>query len=202
MIPGSLNTPMMAGAAGPVEAELTWSSNGDTNGLFYYLGTEGGTTSWSNPSERTTNDEYKVTTDYLNVFNTSYLPPEATDRLGEGDNGGTHIYHSTNTNGSWVSFELADGVTLQVDRVTLRNRDFHAHLLKNIKVQGSTDGGSNWTDLWVNSSTWGRDAWNGVTVSDTTEYSSFRVLQNGTDSSNYYYLTVAEIELYGTLTIE
>ncbi|MEH2445790.1 MAG: hypothetical protein V7K18_08400 [Nostoc sp.] len=180
------------GSTGTTNKTLTFSSNGDTNGLFYWLGTAKGTKAWLNPDG----------TDLLNATASSTGFGTVHSLCDQAD---TEFYTNSNSN-SWVKFQILSG-KLKCNYYSIRNRyrsDSDAqHSLRNWKLQGSNDDAI-WVDLDTRINNTFLDTsskWLSLPVSPTTAaYSYFRILQNGVNSNNYDYLCLGEVELYGEYT--
>ena len=166
--------------------QLTFSSSGDANGLAYFLGTNKGVATWQNPSSNGLN---------LTASSTGAGSlPTLTDRQP------SEFYTGSETN-AWVKIGLAAGA-LRCNYYSLRNRNGNDHYLRNWKLQGSNDDAV-WTDLntQTNNTTLNSPSqWLSLPVTSTVAYKFFRILQTNVNSSNYYYLCLGELELYGTYT--
>ncbi|QHG15809.1 discoidin domain-containing protein [Nostoc sp. ATCC 53789] len=174
------------GGSGTDETALTYSSNGDDNGLFYYLGTNGKTTFWVNPA----------TTSALIVTASS---TEGGSPVGLSDRSASEYYSNISAN-NWIKYQIDTGKKLKCNYYSIRSRANNVdYYPRNWILQGSNDG-STWTDLdtQVNNTTISSiSQWLSLPVTSTTAYSYFRLLQNGVDSSGVGYLCLGEIELYG-----
>jgi hypothetical protein len=164
---------------------LTYSSPGDTNGLFYYLGTDGLTTSWSNPTPS------KVTF----IGNSLYTPSLATNRI---TNDGADAVQATNPPN--FTIDIGTSRILLLNRYTIycRNNSYRASTWK---VEGSNDNG-NFTLIHNQSSTfdWGSGTWyTSPNITSDTAYRYFKfTLLTGTNGGGES--DINEIELYGDLT--
>ena len=167
---------------------LSFLSSGDTNGLFYYLGTEKLTVSFSSPSER------GVT---LTANGVAYGSPTAVvDR-----SDGSFFFPPESQNGSWVVFHLTEGA-LKCNYYSIKTRvGYGGYYPRNWKFQGSTDGNT-WIDLDIQNEnqTLNSDGqWLSLPVStNTSSYNYFRLITTGNDSSGAKLLVLNEVELYGT----
>lgn len=164
---------------------LSYVSNEDTNGLFYYIGTTGLTVAWTNPST-----SGQVTASSSGDFNGSYSPTRTTDRTDD------YPWHS-NGAASWIKFDLGQ-YRIKVSDYTLRTRlDYqYGNWLSDWVVEGSNDD-SAWTAI---------DTRNGqsYTYSTTTLYTTtptvgYRYLRIRDTSANSH-MVIGEIEFYGLLT--
>ena len=163
---------------------LTYSSNGDVNGLFYWLGTSNGVNPWINPAN-------------VNMLATasSTLKGDVNSLCDRTD---AEFYTYDSPNG-WVKFQILSG-KLKCNYYSIRNRhDDTNHLLRNWKLQGSNDD-ANWTDIDTqvdNSFLKVTSQWLSLPVSSVTPYSYFRIFKNGVNSNGASYLCLSEVELYG-----
>ncbi|MEH2322051.1 MAG: hypothetical protein V7K32_00310 [Nostoc sp.] len=164
---------------------LNFVSNGDASGLFYYLGTNKGTSNWINPAGTSVN----VTASSTEAGN----PTSLIDRQGS-------EWFSHPIANSWVSFAITSGKLL-CNYYSIRSRATNTdYYPRNWKLQGSNDGAT-WIDLdiQVNNETLNAvSQWLSLPVSSNTSYSNFRIIQNGLDSSNADYFCLGEFELYGS----
>lgn len=181
------------GPGGDPALDLVWTANGDTDGLFHYLGTNGDTVAFVNPA---TNG--KVIVSALTSYSGALGPENVTDR-------GAGLYHSAYPGdgpGQWIAWDLGTN-RFEPSRYTLRARgDTPAHLPRSWKLQGSDDGAA-WTDLDTVTDDARLNAvgvWGAFDVEASgTTYRYLRLLQTGPSSDGLHYLSLGEIELYGTL---
>lgn len=169
-------------------ADFTWISNGDTNGIFYFIGQNFGRGTWSNPvSSRVTGS---VSGTYAGTI------ADVTDR-----SAGQMI--TNNAVSSWLKWDFGAS-KLRITDYSLRGRldNGGAASPRNWKLQGSNDN-SNWTDLDEqidNPIFSGQGIWTHLVVSNLTgSWRYVRLLQTGLNNEGDYYLTASEIEFYGTL---
>ncbi|MEH1874127.1 hypothetical protein [Nostoc sp.] len=163
---------------------LTFANNGDSNGLFYYLGTNKGLSVWSNPAG--------------NILTVVASSTESGNAISLVDRQNSEWFSHPVAN-SWVSFGLVSGKLLcNYYSICSRanNTDYYP---RNWALQGSNDN-TTWIDLDVqinNQSLNSVSQWLSLPVNSNTSYSNFRLLQNGLDSSNADYFCLGEVELYG-----
>jgi hypothetical protein len=184
-------------------ANFVWVSNGDTNGVVYYLGTAGGTTGFLSPFSAN-----------IGIV-ASGLGGGVYDVWVDRGNG---LFYTPNTAGSWVAFDLGIGVgagkTLAMTDYVLKTRgDFDADHLRNWEMQGSNSVGS-WDFTGVQAATWttidtrssdttlsGTNTFGHFILSATSApYRYFRLLMTGLSSSSTNNLTAGEIDFYGNYT--
>lgn len=171
---------------------LVFSSHGDTNGLFYYLGTTFGTTAWANPF---TLGFVGFTPVPDGKFNNSVtdLPQNYVNRST------THVDTSGTAPLSYI-IDLRYGNSLILDRFAYRYRSDSTSFTPTAwTVEGSNDN-STWTLVltvtgqtpalggWVSSTTTGQ--------ATTTAYRYWRVKQTASDQTGFF--TTGQIEMYGT----
>ncbi len=179
---------------------FTYVSNGDANGVIYAIGTNFGAEGFSNP--HTTGRIVAVRSS--NGLGTA---ADLTDRA-------TNDTFSNDVANSWIAVDLGVTRTLVLTKYTLRNRTTADRAIRNWKMQGTNTSASNsvadieaatWTDIdtRINDTSMAAtaDQFATYTVTGTpAAYRYLRFLQNGTNSGADNYLTMAEIEFYGTLT--
>lgn len=174
----------LSGEEEPAVTPLDYVSNGDDNGLFYFLGTDLGTTQWANPA----GNNLTATASSTENGSANLL----TDRQNS-------EFWTTQVANSWVRFQILTG-KLKCNYYSLRTRGTNPdYYPRNWILQGSNDG-STWIDLdaQVNNTTLSAPGqWLSLPVSTNDSYSYFRLLQNGLNSSNSHYFCLGEIELYG-----
>lgn len=167
--------------------QLNYVSDGDANGVFYYLGTNKGNTSWSNPSGNTL---------VVSASSIGYGDPSSlVNRQGD-------KFWTANSGNSWVKFHIQRG-KFNCNYYSIKSRTNDSdYYPRNWILQGSNDDNS-WTDLntQVNNTTLtSAGQWLSLPVNISGVFSSFRLIQNGLDSSSYDYLCLDEVELYGVFT--
>lgn len=180
---------LVASGGGGSGTTFTFASFGDQNGLFYYIGTNGGTQAWVNPSEY--DSPVAVTWSQLVDGTRWYI----TDR-------NSAQYAAGFGSGNTVTIDLGASRAFKPTYYTLRHINSGDYILRNWKLRGSNDN-STWTDLDVrtNDTTMsGALSWGGFTV--TAAPAAYRYLQiqlTGPESSGTNYLYLNEIEFYGVL---
>lgn len=169
---------------------LTYSSQGDTNGLIHYLGTNGGTTAFANPSG----------------------PGGLVVMAGPGlDNGYSAIYNGTdeddNTDalvsgvGQYWGIDLGPNRTIAVDTYTMRSRHDSNEWAQEWVLEGRNDTESAWTTIDSQAAqNFGAAAtWKTYSPGDTTAYRMVR-FRFPTDTDNVAARNMfSRVEFYGTL---
>lgn len=172
--------------------QLTFVSNGDANGVCYWLGTNYGAQAWSNP-----HTAGRVTVSKsANIGGNFDFVERMVDRV-------SNEVLTADTSNSWIQIDLGAKNTLEVNYYSLQGRDgsFDANYLRNWKLQGSNDN-VNWIDINTqsNNNTHQRGVWVSIPVpNQTTSYRFLRILQTGLNSDNNNYLALSEFEFYGKL---
>lgn len=165
--------------------ELTFASNGDTNGLFYYLGTSQLTQTWANPHP---------TQIFTTVSGTNFDGAPLTDRQQTGAS-----FYTDNVPSSFMRVDLGLGLKFAPNYYTLQVPD--TYIPRSWNLQGSNDN-TTWDDLHVVlNQTYSAFQWVGAVVSPPDRYRYFRVLQTGLNQIGDNFLVISELELYGTLYI-
>jgi hypothetical protein len=173
---------------------LTYASDGDTNGLNYFLGTQYGTTTWANPFPAS-GQSGNTWTNILSsiVMSVSGYLGGQTDPPGITDRAVSHVHVSST--GHWVKWDFGVNGSMVVTYWNLQNRDNSADGATSVSCEGSNDG-TTWVLLNQNTARSAAiNVWAGGVVTDPTAYRYVRIRKNvDTD-----YFTIGEIELYGTL---
>lgn len=174
----------------PTVVDRTYASDGDINGVFYYLGTNNGTTTWINPA---TNGRVVFSNNSGTLTSGSFAL--LTDRT-------TGTLIGSNSVGSWIQVDLR-AYELRCNRYSIRNITSTSNNLRNWQFQGSKDGLS-WVTLDTqisNTSITVASAWYNFPVTNNGFYRYFRILSTGLDSSSNNYISIGELELYGKLRV-
>lgn len=168
--------------------DLNYLSSGDANGLFYWLGTNGKTTVFSNPH---TDGKLFISASSVGAGTVAQLCDRQDSQ-----------FFTDSVNGSWIKITLPVGKNLKLNYYSIKTRNqssgYHP---KNWKLQGSNDD-STWIDLdnQVNNTTLTNNSqWLSLPVNTNTAYRHWRILVTGFNSSNFYHLVLGEVEFYGQL---
>ena len=169
---------------------LTYSSNGDMNGLFYWLGTQGNTQPYTNPA---TSGIVKATSS--SSLNDSWIASNLTDR-------GTGIAHTQNEPNAYFEYDLGPNYKLILNFYTLKGRDDAPyHLPRGWTYRVSNDE-STWVDIDAqnNNASINQGTWAAMPVANQSlGYRYGRIVQTGYDSQGAQYFVLGEWEFYGTL---
>lgn len=180
---------------------FTYVSDGDANGIFYFIGRNLGTAAWTNPD----------TAAYLVSVRSSDNGGTANDLV----NRAAENTYSLNAANSWIAVDLGAGRSAVVSDYSLRLRNVvDTRAMRNWKLQGTNTSASNsvadldaatWTDIdtRVGDTTMAASSgsWGFYTVPGSPSgYRYLRILQNGVNGLGDNYLTLCEWELYGVLS--
>lgn len=167
---------------------LPWTSDG-YNGLINYLGTDGGTVSFSNPHPS------KITASQSSDQDGQRLAYRGIDHLIFAD---SNESHTSRANNSWWKLDLGVGKSIKLERFGILGRSSMERHPRSFKIQGSNDD-SAWTDLLTvsgdgpDNGTW----WSGQ-VGNSSTYRYIRVLQTGGHSTFHDdHLVLGDVELWG-----
>ena len=179
---------------------LTYVSDGDANGLIYFLGTNSLTSAFSNP---VTNGAILVAASST----TSATPPDVlTNRVSDG-------WFSTDSVNSWVAWDL--NRMISISKYTIRNRPDPDRSPQNWILEG-TNTISAFTLSGLNAATWTPidTRTNDATLTTAAQY--YTLTANGSTASYRYlrmrnfgnnsrgpadnYFTLNEIEFYGLIS--
>ena len=167
---------------------LTYISDGDTKGLFYYLGTNKNTVSWVNPQP----SKIEVSASSVQFGNVATLS----------DRQDTEFYTTTGGQDGWVKVHILTG-KLKCNHYSIRNRYRYDNdagsALRNWKLQGSNND-IDWVDLDIqtnNTSLIASSQWLTLSSISSESYCYFRLLETGVNSSGNYAICLSEIEVYG-----
>ena len=187
----SLRSLMDAEAGNEVNREFIYQSDFDTNGIIYYLGSQGGTAAWTNPADL---GAVEITSTEL-----------ATNSLSTASFIGREVVRCVTRNVASAFFCVdLKTHTVRPTKYTLRHySSWDTEALRNWRFEASLDG-SSWqllrehsADTALNgrgsSSTWD------IPTSVSGAFRYFRILQTGPNSNQNLYLACSGFELYGTL---
>lgn len=177
---------------------FTYASNGDTNGIVYYLGTLGLTAPFVNPD----------TLGQMRAMRSSDGNGSRTDLTSRLGGLNTHTLSVVN---SWIGVDIGSNRFLTPNKYTLRNRGQFGttNWAGDWVFQGSNNVGGITVADW-NAATWvdiqtvtgntdlsNNDAYTAQNVGVSAPYRFFRWMMTGSDNLGSYYFTVENLELYG-----
>lgn len=171
---------------------LTYVSDGDNNGVCYWIGTDYGAKAWTNPhaANRVTISKSGDAEPQFNFV--ERLVDRAENSVG-----------TNSAINSWIKIDLGNTNKLAIDYYSLRGRadQYNDNHLQTWKLQGSNDDTA-WTDIdnQTNNPVTPSN-WKSIAVANqTASYRYLRILITGVTSNNAYFLVLGEFEFYGTLT--
>jgi hypothetical protein len=169
---------------------LTYQSNGDDNGLFYWLGSAGKTATWTNPA---TSGKIIATQSSVSSNNLQFGAAGCCDRNNE-------VAHSAGGSQDWWQWDLGNARLTPTRYVYRSRRDYDGYHLSNWRVQGRILETDEWTDLDTqnsNNSTQGIGLYFSRSLDGITTGYRFLRFQNLVGG----YLTGSMVEFYGDLYI-
>ena len=164
---------------------LTFQSPNDTNGVFYWIGTNKGTTVWQNPTNRGL------------VISVSSTGSGSLESLVDRQN--SEFYTESNSE-YWVKIKLPGTAKLNCNYYLIKTRSASSNYYpRNWKLQGSNND-STWIDLDIQSNNTtlnSNSQWLSIALNCGVSYNYFKLLTTGINSSGSYHFVLGEIELYG-----
>ena len=181
--------------------DLVFSAPFDTNGVLYYIATDGGKRAYSNPHAAGLVVAYVSST--AATFSGMSIPEKFVAHAHA-----TPVFCFTkNVAHSWMAVDLGEGRALKAEHYCLRSDDNSIdYRLRDWELQGSNDG-QTWTmlrrhanDTQLAVTSMSEAAWSIEPIADGIAYRHFRIFQTGQNSGGTNHLMCAGIELYGKLT--
>jgi hypothetical protein len=195
---------LLASADNFVDA-LVRAADGETNGLFYWLGTNRGAQAWSNPAGAGGPVVVSVSSSNPYDFNGPWVvPSEVSGRNGRGAH---EEWASTQTPGQWIKWDLGATHRMVVTEYALmRYADFSpTQQVAHWKLQGSNNN-IDWTDLDARdvtdqdpADTWRRLVLAAPDPGTGTGWRYLRLLSTGPNTGGADQFVLSEAEFYGTL---
>lgn len=171
-----------------MDFQLSFVSAGDSNGVFYYIGTTENTLPWVSPTSKGL------------IVNASSI---GSGSLGDLVNRNNSSFYTNSEVNSFVSFFLGGTRKLKCNYYCIETRaDSSDYYPRSWKLQASNDGNT-WIDLdtQVNNTILNSvNQWLALPVSSSVAYSYFRICTTGDNSAGYRHLVLGEVELYGAYT--
>ncbi|MFK0733478.1 MAG: discoidin domain-containing protein [Gloeotrichia echinulata HAB0833] len=179
---------LLAGLSGgnTSSVQCNFVSVGDANGIVSWIGTNGKTTAFSDPTSKITVSSSSVLGDLAFTRAFQRVPSLA---------------HSNNGGNQWVQVDFL-GRKVSLTHYTIQGRnDDNYHHLRNWVLQGSNDGVNfDVLDTRTNNSSINRSSWFlGVLGTSSNYYRYIRLTQTGANSEGDSYLTMGQMEFYGGL---
>ena len=185
----------------PASVTLTYDSDGDVNGVVYWLGTRAG--AFAPPVPDTAQATSAVGTELRMDASSVYPDPSFTLRNAVNRGANNNAFESQDVSGSWIRLDFLSR-KLKPNRYSVRARPDSANwFLRSWVLEGSNDA-SAWTalDTRVNDTTINaQGAWGTFTCVATEFYKYIRLRQTGVTAQGSHFLAIGEIELYGQLTL-
>lgn len=169
---------------------LTYASDGDTNGLFYYAGTLGGKAAWQNPAA----------INQIVISMSSAYSSQNNDATQLTNRQPSSAIATSDTPGSFYQIYI-NYYAITPNYYSLRARDYPANNPTGWIIKASVDG-STWdtldtvSNLPLAQNQWISRALTGVTKS----YRFFQIVENGLSSSGDNIFCIGEFEVYGIAT--
>lgn len=164
---------------------LNYVSDGDVNGLLYWLGTNEGVSAWVNPQS---NSKIVVTSTTLSFGSMLNISDRTTTRIG-----------TDNATNAFVQIEIVGAKKLNCNFYSIRTQISNSEHLRSWRLEGSNDNLS-WVvlDTQTNNTTLNSEsAWVSLPATSTTHYKYFKVIQTALNSTGFSSLWLGELELYG-----
>jgi len=180
---------------------LSYTSDGDINGLFYYLGTTKLTAAFTNPQFNGSITAVASSTEGGSVQLLS-------DRT-------SNQFYSNNAANSWVAFNITDNSKIAISKYTIRSRPSNASQQLRSWVLEGTNTVTTFDVTGINAATWvpidtrnndatlvNADQYYTLTANgSTTPFRYLRFRQTGLNASSADYLVLGELEFYGIFSI-
>jgi hypothetical protein len=177
--------------------QLFYQSNGDTNGVFYFMGRQYGSAAWANPGAKTNTDvgamqvaanctAFNSTHGWLSGVN---YQSAVADRV-------ANLFHTDNSiSNPYVIVDLIAATLIPNGVNMMQRNDFNASIA-DLTVDGGNTPLGPWTRLLTaGAMTAGQGVWTFFTI--PAQALAFRYIKCSTSST---YLHCGELELYGALT--
>lgn len=177
---------------------FTFSSFGDTNGLFYYLGKKP-TGIWNNPY---TSNQIRI---IFETIGNGYLEMIV--------NRNESVVHSINSSNQFVMFDIGENKKINLSNITIQHSNQHnGFYLRNFKIRGSNNliyrsnyaiDSVTWTDIAIftnNTLINSISGWGNFVIPQNQPYNKYRWIQIINLDSGI--LMFGEIEFYGKLFLD
>lgn len=166
---------------------LTYTSDGDTNGVFYWLGTSYGAGNWVNP----------YTANRLAITYSSILGGQSpVESLVDRQPSHFHTVSGPAGTNHFIEFDLLSGNKLALNHWTYRSRDNAPQNIPDRLILKVSNDQQNYVDIDDKTITTAQDTWYSFPISgQTIGYRYLKVFGLGSE-----YFTAGEFEFYGTLT--
>lgn len=176
---------------------LTWTADGDTNGLFYYLGTHPWTVPVPQVAGATTATGSRVA---LNASGTNGSTLSVGYAVSRGSTGAAgDAWGTLNAANQYIMADFLDR-TFAPTMLSMRHYNEAGYSIINFVVEGSADNAA-WTTLLTVNADPGAAAfaWRHWAIVGAAAYRYLRVRQTGLNAGGTNVFDLAELEWYGTL---
>lgn len=165
-------------------SSLLYVSNGDINGVFYFIGTNKNIEAWTNP----------YTAGRIGIFYSSFLSGQSTiESLVDSQ---PSFFHTQDQSNPFIGFDLLAGKNLLINYWSYRARSNDPSYIPNRLILSGSNDGINYTQLSDQTFTVTQNNWVSFPVpNQTISYRYFKFLY---PASTYF--TAGEFELYGNLS--
>lgn len=177
---------------------LTFSTYGDANGVFYFLGSRYTTNhAWANPSPNVVQ---------LSSASNDAFPLDETDLRKMIDRASDNVLViPREAGGHFVGFNLGTGRLLAANLVTIRTGSAIGQIHRHARIEGTRNSGASWTNLGE-IALHAAGGWAQVGLNDSLSYQAFRIYGiddeiGDNDPRTWPALAIDEVEFYGQLTI-
>lgn len=172
------------------QAILTYQSNGDTNGIFYYIGSNKLLEAFTNPAVNG-----RIVMSASSNLNSETSPLYLTNRA-------VQLGHTLQGIGQFFKVDLGVNSSLLINHYTLKAQsDYNGNYPRNWKLQACNDD-ITWMDIDTQANNTDLNLGTFVSIpiaGQTTAYRYWRLLLTGSDSAGAQYLVLDEWEFYGNL---
>jgi hypothetical protein len=193
---GTDNTGEGGGAGIILPVTRTYVAN-QLDGIFYWLGTGGLLNLFQNPARTSL---WSAVAHYTATQSSDQDATRVAYCATDGSlNELTGSTHTQNTANSWWKADFGSGREFTITRVGMVGRNDAGLHPRNWKVQGSNND-SDWTDLLtVTDDGPSQNTWYSSAIADADAYRYIRIYMTGANSSGSNFMTIGEIEFWGTL---
>lgn len=167
---------------------LTYASDGDKNGVCYWIGTNYGTQAWTNP-----HTAGRITCSIINPYDANRPPEQLVDRQPSDSPATSDVPNSR------MRIDLGSDKFLRCSKYSLQGANRTELHLRSWKFKGSKDG-VNWDvlDTQNNNTAINQNSWFTQAIATTTYYRYFEIEQTNVSSSGALnIMTLGEFEFYG-----
>lgn len=167
---------------------LTYASDGDSNGVFYWLGTNYGNQNWTNP-----HTAGRIIVSLSQAYDANNNNPDALVNRNFPDGAATN-----NDPNAYIEIDLIQN-RLKPNYCSIRSNTYSPSKLQFLQIIASSDR-VNWDVLSTetNHTNFNQDEWFSVAMNSSNYYRYLRIRQTGATTKNDYIIALSEIEFYGS----